>query len=151
MSYDYNTAGEQRSFAVIPDGTIAVVQMRIRSGNAGEDGLLKHSKNGEAEMIDAEFIVVEGEYANRKFWSPMVVSGTSDGHKQAADITVRRLRAILECARGIKPKDESEAAKNARRAKYADFNDIRFMCKVGVEPAAGGFKAKNIINRCDHA
>jgi hypothetical protein len=30
MSYDFNTAGEQRSFDVIPDKTIAVVQLNIR-------------------------------------------------------------------------------------------------------------------------
>jgi hypothetical protein len=64
MSYDYNQAGEQRSFEVIPEGTIAVVQMNIRPGNAGEGGLLKRSKAGDAEGIDAEFIVVEGDYAS---------------------------------------------------------------------------------------
>jgi hypothetical protein len=57
MSTDFNTAGEQRSFDVIPDGEIAVVQMNIRAGNAGPDGLFKHSKNGEAEGLDVEFVV----------------------------------------------------------------------------------------------
>jgi hypothetical protein len=145
MTYDYNTAGEQRSFDIIPDGTIAVVQMNVRPGNAGEGGLLKRSKAGDAEGIDAEFVVVEDKYYKRKFWSFMVVSGTTDGHAQAADITARRLRAILESARGIKPTDVSEAAKKARVAEYADFDGIRFMAKIGVEPARGDFKAKNIL------
>jgi hypothetical protein len=146
MSYDFNTAGEQRSFDVIPDGTTAVVQMHIRPGHAGPDGLLKRSKNGEAEGIDAEFIVVEGEYAKRKLWSFMITAGSTDGHSQAADITTRRLRAILESARGIKPTDVSEAAKKARVAEtFADFDGIRFMCKLGVEPASALYKAKNII------
>jgi hypothetical protein len=101
MTYDYNTAGEQRSFDVIPDGTIAVVQMNIRPGGAGENGLLKRSKNGDCEGLDVEHIVVEGDYAKRKVWSFMVVSGTTNGHAQAADITARKLRAILESARGI--------------------------------------------------
>jgi hypothetical protein len=30
MTYDYNDAGAQRTFDVIPDGTIAVVEMSIR-------------------------------------------------------------------------------------------------------------------------
>jgi hypothetical protein len=145
MTHDYNAAGAQRSFDVIPDGTIVVVQMNIRPGGAGEDGLLKRSKAGDAEGIDAEFIVTEGEYAKRKFWSFMIVSGTTDGHAQAADITARRLRAILESARGIKPTDVSEAAKKARVAGYTDFDGIRFMAKLGVEPARGDYKAKNII------
>jgi hypothetical protein len=144
-NFDFNTAGEQRSFDTIPDGTIAVVQISIRPGNAGEGGLLKRSKNGEAEGIDAELTVVEGEYAKRKLWAFMITSGTTDGHAQAGDMTMRRLRAILESARGIKPTDVSEAAKKARMAEYADFNGLRFMCKLGVEPARGDYKAKNIL------
>jgi hypothetical protein len=81
--YDYNEAGAQRTFDVIPDGTIAVMQMNIRPGNAGEGGLLKRSKNGDAEGLDAELTVVEGECAKRKFWSFMIVSGTTNGHQQA--------------------------------------------------------------------
>ena len=37
--FDFNTAGEQRTFDVVPDRTIAVVQLNIRPGDAGEDGL----------------------------------------------------------------------------------------------------------------
>ena len=143
--HDYNAAGAQRTFDVIPDGTIAVVEMSIRPGGAGEGGLQKRTKNGDAEGIDAELIVVEGENAKRKFWSYMITSGTTDGHAQAGDITMRKLRAILESARGIKPTDVSEAAKKARMAEIADFDGIRFMCKIGVEPARGDFRAKNIL------
>jgi hypothetical protein len=60
---DYNNAGAQRSFDIIPDGTIVVAQMNIRPGGAGEDGFLKRSKDGGCEMLDVEFTVVEGEYA----------------------------------------------------------------------------------------
>jgi hypothetical protein len=142
---DYNSAGAQKSFDVIPDGTIVIVQMNIRPGNVGEGGLLKRSKNGQAEILDAEFIVVEGDHVKRKFWENMVLSGTTDGHEEAADITKRRLRAILESARGIKPQDISEAAKAARNAEFAEFHGLRFMCKLGVEPALGEYKAKNNI------
>jgi hypothetical protein len=145
MSYDYNTAGEQRSFDVIPDSTIVVVEMNIRPGGAGESGLLKRTKKGDAEALDAELVVVEKEHAKRKIWDFMIVSGTTDGHAQAADITFRKLRAIIESAKGIKPTDVSEAAKKARMAEYADFDGMRFMCKLGVEPAHGEYKAKNIL------
>jgi hypothetical protein len=142
---DLNEASEQRSFDVIPDGTVAVVQLNIRPGNAGEDGLLKRSKSGEAEGLDIEFIVAEGPYVKRKFWAFMILSGVTDGHAQAADITRSRLRAILESARGIKPADVSEAAKKARVAEYVDFDGLRFLAKIGVEPAKGDYKAKNIL------
>jgi hypothetical protein len=144
-AFDYNTATEQRDFDVIPDKTIAVVQLHIRPGDAGEDGLLRRSKSGEAEGLDCEFIVVEGPYAKRKFFAFMVLSGTTDGHAQAADITKSRLRAILESARGVKPTDVSEAGKKARVAGYRDFDFIRFMGRIGVEPAKGDYRAKNIL------
>src|SRR5262249_2983910 len=104
--------------------------MNIRPGNAGPDGLFKRSKSGDAEGLDVEFTCVEGEYAKRKFWSFMILNGTTDGHATAGDITMRRLRAILESARGIKPTDVSEAAKKARVAKYADFDGLRFMARI---------------------
>jgi hypothetical protein len=142
---DFNSAGAQRSFDTIPDGTIAVVQINVRPGNAGEGGLFRRSKTGEAEGLDAEFTVVEGEYSKRKFWGFLITGGTTDGHVQAADITTRRLRAILESVRGIKPTDVSETAKAARVAEYADFDGMRFMAKIGVEPANNGYKAKNFL------
>jgi hypothetical protein len=145
MSYDFNTAGEQRSFDVIADKTIAVVQLNIRLGDAGENGLLKRSKTGTSEGLDCELVVVGGRYDKRKFWDWMTVSGTTDGHAQAADITHRKLRAIIESARGIKPTDVSEAAKKARVVEYADFNGIRFLAQIGVEPAKGDFRAKNFL------
>jgi hypothetical protein len=119
MAFDFNTATEQRDFDVIPAGTIVVVQMVIRAGDAGEDGLLKRSGNGLAEGLDCKFIVVEGPYAKRNIFSFMVLSGTTDGHAQAAEITNSRLRGILESARGIKPTDVSEAAKKLRVAEFA--------------------------------
>jgi hypothetical protein len=145
MSYDFNTASEQRSFDVIPDGTIAVVQLNIRAGGAGEGGILTRSKDGRSEGIDAELVVVEGPHAKRKFFERLTVSGTTEGHDQAAKISHGKLRAILESARNIKPADVSEAAKKARVAEYADFDGIRFLAKIGVEPARGDFKAKNTI------
>jgi hypothetical protein len=75
----------------------------------------------------------------------MVLSGTTDGHEEAADITRRRLRAILESVKGIKPEDVSEAAKAARNAEYADFDGLRFLCKLGIEPASDRYKAKNVL------
>jgi hypothetical protein len=145
MTFDFNTAGEQRSFDVVPERTVAVVQLNIRPGDAGENGILKRSKTGEAEGLDCELIIVGGPYDKRKFWEWLTVSGTTDGHAQAADISRRKLRAILESARGIKPTDVSEAAKKARVAAYADFNGIRFLAQIGVEPAKGDYRPKNFL------
>src|SRR6516225_4549227 len=145
MTYDFNTASEQRTFDVIPDRTVAVVQLNIRPGDAGEGGLFKRSKNGQAEGLDCELIVVGGPHNKRKFFEWMTISGTSDNHAQAAEITHQKLRAIIESARGIKPTDVSEAAKKARVAEYVEFDGIRFLAQIGVEPAKDQYRAKNFL------
>jgi hypothetical protein len=53
---------------------------------------------------------------------------------------------MLESARGVRPSDESEAAKLARQTKgWGDFDQLRFVVRVGVEPAKNDFAAKNTI------
>lgn len=115
MAYDFNSASEQRSGDLIADGTIAPVHLTIRPGNSGEGGWLKRSKSGDSMALDCEFTVTEGPNAKRKFWSLFTVEGTTEGHQKAADISASRIRAILESAHGVRPDDESEAARNARR------------------------------------
>jgi hypothetical protein len=141
-AFDFNDAPPQQNFDLIPDKTLAVVQMRI---GEGENGPLTRASTG-ADMLKCELVVVGGKYTNRKLWANMVVFGPTEGHVQAADITKGRLRAILESARGIKPTDVSEAAKKARQiTSYADLNGIRFWALIGIEPAKGDFRAKNIL------
>src|SRR6516162_9264324 len=99
MPYDYTEAPPPRDVELIPHGTIATVQMRIRPGNAGEDGLLKRSARGDCEMLDLEFVVVDGPYTRRKFWENMILAGATDGHDKADEISRGRLRTIIESAR----------------------------------------------------
>ena len=146
--FDFNTAPTQQDFDVIPDGTIAVVQLKIRPGNAGPDGILKRTKKCDAEGLDCQFTVVGGQHDKRKFWAFLLVSGTTDGQQQMADKTRMILRTIIESVRGIKSADVSEAAKKARHVdSYSDFDGMRFMCKIGVEPANDGYRAKNKLDR----
>lgn len=152
-NFDFNTAGEQRSFDVIPARTTCILQLTIRPGGAGDDGWLKCSKDGASEGLDCEFTVVDGEYAKRKFWQLFTWRGTNPqhpkaaGHAEAGEITRRTIRAIIESGRGIKPKDESEAAKAARNLPggWADLDQIRFMARLGVQPPEGSWPAKNTI------
>ena len=51
----------------------------------------------------------------------------------------------MESARGIKPKDMSEAAKKARMAELRDFEGIRFWARIGVQPERGAYRARNIL------
>ena len=113
--------------------------MRIRPGNAGENGLLKRSKDGACEMLDVEFVVVDGPHAKRKFWENMVLAGTTDGHAKASEISRGKLRSILESSRGIKSDDMSAAARTARTVELMDFDNMIFVAKIGIEKG----RAKN--------
>jgi hypothetical protein len=145
--FDLNTAGEQKSFDVIPAQTIVTVQMIVRPGNAGEGGWLKTSSNGNSEGLDCELVVVAPpEYAKRKVYDWFTIRGTTAGHAEAGEISLRRIRAILESARNVRPDDKSEAAQAARRMTgWGDLNNIRFVAKLGIRPAQGEFAAKNTI------
>jgi hypothetical protein len=143
---DFNDAKEQRSFDVIPAGTIATLQMKIRPGGAGEGGCLRRSKAGDSEALDCEFAVVDGDFKGRKFWMRFTLEGRTPGHAAAQEISRTLLRAILESARGITPHDKSDAARKARQTNgWEDFNGIKFIGKIGIEPAQGQYPAKNTL------
>jgi hypothetical protein len=143
--FDFNSAGEQRS--VIPAGTVCELQMTIRPGGAGEGGYLTQAKDGASEGLNVEYTVVNGEHAKRKFFERLTLKGTTPGHQDAQDISRRKLRAILESARGIKSNDKSEEAQAARRTEgWRSFDGLRFIARIGVQPPQNNYPAKNIIN-----
>jgi hypothetical protein len=145
-SFDFNTAGEQRSFDVIPANTICILQLTIRPGGAGDGGWLKPAADGKSEGLDCELVVVDGEHAKRKLWQLYTLRGTTPGHAEAGEISRNTLRAILESAKGIRPDDKSEAAQNARKvSSWADFDQLRFVARIGVRPPRDGYQAKNTI------
>jgi len=139
-NFDFNDDGEQRSFDVIPANTIVVLQMTIRPGGAGDDGWLKRAGDGNSEGLDCEFVVAnDGPYVKRKLWQWFTLRGTTEGHAEAGKISRETLKAILESARGIKPNDKSEAAQNARKPSgWAEFDQLRFVARLGVRPPRDG-------------
>ena len=133
MPFNYSNAPPPRDIELIPHGTVATLIIHLRPGNAGEGGLLKRSKDGGCEMLDAEFTLVDGLYKGRKFWEYFLVNGTTDGHAQAVEISNGRLKAILDSALGLKPDDMSPQARAARTVDYKDFEGKTFIGKIGVE------------------
>jgi hypothetical protein len=113
--FNFNTAGEQRSFDVIPANTICTLQTIIRPGGVGDGGWLKRSADGASEGLNCEFFVVGGQYANRRVWQLFTLRGTTRGHEQAGEISRNTLRAIVESARGIRSDDNSEVAQAKRK------------------------------------
>jgi hypothetical protein len=152
MDYDLNTADQQRAGGeLIPDGTIARAVMTIRPGGAGPDGILTASKSSDAQYLNCEFTVADGEFAKRKFWGNLTVSGgklDDNGNSKGGMITRQTLRAIIESAYQIDPKDESPKAQSVRRIPGLEvFNGLEFCAEIGVEPAKGEYKPKNKLDR----
>jgi hypothetical protein len=133
MPYDYSSAPPPRDLDLIPHGTVATVVIHIRPGGAGEDGLLKRSKAGDCEMLDIEYVVVDGPFARRKFWENQIIVGSTSGQKDMAETYRGTRKAILQSARGIKDGDQSPQARTAYMADLKDFDGLMFIAKIGVE------------------
>ena len=147
-NFDFNQVDPQRSFEVVPENTIVELHLKIHPGGAGDDGWLKRAADGKSEGLACECTVVDAEYAKKKLklWLTLTLRGTTPGHAEAGEISMRTLRAILESAKGIRPDDNSEAAQNARKpASWADFDGLRFLARLGVRPPEKGYPAKNTI------
>ena len=110
---DFNDADEQSSFDLIPKGTLVKVRMTIRPGgyddpHQGWTGgyATRNDKTGSV-YLNCEFVVLEGEYARRKMWS--LVGLHSPKGPEWARMGRAFIKACLNSARGIHPKDEQPA------------------------------------------
>ena len=140
---NFNEADEQYAgtgstdFSPMPEGTIVDVLLTIRPGGAGDGGLLKQSQRSDAQYLDCEFTVINGEFAKRKFWTNLTVMGGSlddNGRSKAGNISMRTIRAMLESCYNIEPRDMSEEAKAVRvLSSYGDLNNLIFKTSVGIK------------------
>jgi hypothetical protein len=146
--FDFNDAPEQQSGELLPAKTMCKVVMVIRPGGFGDDGWRRCSDSG-FEYLDCEMTVSSTPYARKKLWQNVGVGGPKEGHQKAAQISRALLRAALESARGIDPKDESDKARQARQANgWEDFNGLEFAIEVGIEKdKTGQYPDKNKIQK----
>jgi hypothetical protein len=145
-NFDFNDAGTQRKFDVIPNNTTLPVQFNIKPGGAGADGMLTQANDGKSEHLNICCTVLDGPHRKRKIFTRLTLQGTTPGHADAGKFTRDTIRAILESARGVKPKDESDTAKAARQiAGYSDLDGLCCWIRVGVLPPTGNYDAKNTI------
>ena len=130
---DFNGAEIQKDGGAgpIPPDSIVAFKMTIRPPKAGKEGSTHHlfCKSGKGnEYIDVEFECLSTHgFVGRKVWQNFTLVGSD----QAAKISMRTLRAIIESARGISPSDASPAASAGRQVSdWADFNSMVFLAKV---------------------
>src|SRR5262245_25866032 len=147
--YDYTDAPAP-AFDLIPAGTVATVSTHIQPRGIREDGMLKRSGNGECEMLVLEFTVLDGPHKGRKFWHNLLLVGTTDGQKKMAQGNLGVLKAIIDSALGLMPKDDSDTARAARTLSIKQFEGMNFIAKIGTEAGGpkkdgGNYPDKNIL------
>ena len=159
MTYDMNDVQPQIATDIIPDGTFAKITMIFKPGTIDGDSavdakLLKasNSPGSDVRQIDAEFTIVEGLYARRKFWQFFTVSGgklDEQGVSIGWKISKSTFRAMIDSALGLNPEDMSEAAKAKRVLRgLADLDGISFVAKIQIEPSRN--PAYKDANKLDH-
>src|SRR5262245_36709005 len=132
MPYDYSDAPPQRE--LIPANTIATCCLYIQGGGAGEDGMLKRSRDGRCAMLSLEITLLDGESAKRKVFENLIVEGVD--HAKAIEISRSRIKAMLDSAWGLDPKDVSPQARAARTKNYKELQGLTFIGKIGIEKGA---------------
>jgi hypothetical protein len=147
FDFDFNNAEQDKGYGeLIPDGTIASVQMNIKPGNVGDGGWATPSKNGESVLLKCEFMVVDGQFAKRKFWKDFIIDGKTEGQKTAVAISKSHIRSIIEAMRSIDPADEGEEARKGRMiAGWQELDGVRFVAKVGIEKGKDGYPDRNTL------
>ena len=148
---DYSDAKPQRVFDVIPKGTVARVILSIRPGGYDDvernytGGWVTRNTNTGSMYLSCEYTVLDqGEYYGQRIW------GFIGLHSAKSDIwaTIGRsfIRGILDSARGFSSKDESMAAKAARKIKgFGDLNGIEFVARIDVEKDKDTDEPRNVI------
>ncbi|MDR1551815.1 MAG: hypothetical protein LBS14_04025 [Holosporaceae bacterium] len=142
---DFNDIGANPD-EFIPVGTIASVRMTVRNGGYGPDCFLAKSRGTGALYLNAMLIVTEGPYILRRIFHRFGVYSDEPGNEWV-EKGLRQLRAALESARNISPKDISDLAKDQRKVDgYKDFDGLEFLIKVGIEtPKNPQYKTANCI------
>lgn len=145
--FDFNTAPVQQSVDLFPARTFAKVICRIRPGGHGDGGWVTKSQSG-FEYLSLELTISSAPYAKRKIFQNVGVGGVTEGHEKAAEISRSLFRGMIESARGIDPKDESDKARRARViASFEDLNGLEFAIEVGIEKGKDGYDDQNKIRR----
>jgi hypothetical protein len=152
MTYwnDFNNA-EQSGYDLIPSGTIAKVKLNIKPGGYNDetqgwvDGYATKSLKTGAIYLDAEFMILEGKYAKRKVWS--LIGLHSSKGPEWESMGKYFIKSMINSAKGISPKDNTEAAVAARSiTKFAAIEGLEFVARIDVTNDENGH-LKNEIKK----
>ncbi len=140
---DFNDAGQQAGFDLVPKGTLVKVRMTIKPGGYDDasrgwtGGWATESEQTGSVFLNAEFVVLDGQFAKRKMWS--LVGLHSSKSDEWANMGRAFLRAALNSARGVSPQDNSAHAQTARRIQhFGELDGLVFIGRVDIEKDSRG-------------
>ena len=143
---DFNDA--QSNANVIPKGTLAKVRLTIRPGGFDDPtqgwtgGYAKRGNTG-AVYLDAEYTVLDGQFAKRKIWS--MIGLYSPNGPNWANMGRSLVRGILNSARGLSDKDKTPEAQARRRINgFADLDGLEFVARIDVGTDTNGDEKNEI-------
>lgn len=146
---DFNDAEQQHSFDLLPRGTLVPVRMTLKPGGyddpeqGWDGGWATESFDTGSIYLAAEFVITAGEHARRKMWSNIGLyskKGPAWGQMGRSFI-----RAALNSARNIHPKDNSLEAAAARRIQgFNELDGLEFLARVDIERDAKG-QDRNVV------
>lgn len=130
---DFNDAEDQVSYELIPHKTIAKVTMIIKKGKYTTpdfpDGYATKSNSTNSVYLACEFVVLNGPYEHRKVWG--YIGLHSDSSDKYAEIGRSTIKAILNSAYSIHPKDNTAAAVKQRAIKsFGDLENLEFVAEI---------------------
>jgi len=132
---NFNDAEDQGNYSLIPHKTIAKVQLFPKKGNhvteEFPDGYASKSKNGTSLYLTCEFVILSGEHKDRKVWGHIGLH--SDNSPKYTDIGRSMIKAILESAYSIYPKDKSPEAEKQRQIKsFVDLDNLICVAEITI-------------------
>lgn len=129
-----------RKSGPIPAGSSVFVRLTVRKPKyeAPDMDFVGETQRG-LLFLDTEYEVVSGQYSGLKIWENLFLpkgqqrTELSQGQTQACEIAGRKLRAVLESARGVDPKDTSPQADRKRQiSSWLDLSGLEFPITVGI-------------------
>ncbi len=125
------------SYGLIPNGTLAKVRMTIKPGGYNDeaqgwlDGYANKSIISDAVYLDTEYVILEGKYAKRKIWG--IIGLHSQNGPEWTNMGKAFIKSIMNSAKGISPKDNSDAAVIARKIdSFKPLDGIEFVARIDV-------------------
>lgn len=159
MAIDFNQAEEQREFVQgpVPAGSRVLLKIELQDPKpeyAAKPGSIVSKASSGMYQLNVQFTVMAGSYNGYHWFENMALPEgqqqikLTDGQRDACRISYARMRAIIESARGIDPKDNSPRAQNGRKLnRYEDLNGMVFPARLGIKKKSRVVTGKDGVRR----